>query len=108
MVESPSVVVPDFVGQPVHIAREIAIEAGVDLVSDDPDGPGLGTRTWPGLFWVTSQDPAAGSFVEPRTQVRITFVKDGEARSKVAAQPSGPPPSLKSHAQPEAHEGGKQ
>ncbi|MDR6868189.1 beta-lactam-binding protein with PASTA domain [Microbacterium resistens] len=104
MIERRSVVIPDFVGKPVHVARDIAVNAGIDLASGDPDGPGLGSLTWPGLFWVTSQDPAAGTAVEPRTQVRITFLKDGQARSDVPAQTGGPLPSLKSHAEPEVQE----
>lgn len=75
------VIVPDFVGQPVHIARDIASKAGLSLASADPDGPGLGTRTWPGLFWVTGQLPAAGASIERGTQVQIEFVEDGQPRS---------------------------
>ena len=76
---------PDIVGQPVHIARELAVEVGLDLVSGDPDGPGLGSRTWPGLFWVTAQDPAAGSSVERGSQIRIVFIEDGQARMAAPA-----------------------
>lgn len=75
------VIVPDLVGQPVHIAREIAAELGLGLASDNPDGPGLRSRTWPGLFWVSTQDPSPGSAVESGEQVRITFVADGEPES---------------------------
>lgn len=77
------VTAPDLVGQPVHIAREIAAMVGLGLASGDPDGPGLGSRTWPGLFWVTSQEPAAGASVERGTQIRIEFVEDGQTRSGV-------------------------
>lgn len=69
--------VPDLVGQPVHIAQENAAEVGLGLASGDPDGPGLRSRTWPGLFWVTAQDPAAGAPRERGSQVRIEFVEDG-------------------------------
>lgn len=100
LAELEVVTVPDFVGQPVHIAREAATRIGLGLASGDPDGPGLGSRTWPGLFWVTSQDPSAGSLVKEGTQVRVTFIEDGQARSDVPARPGGPLPSLKAHAQP--------
>ena len=81
------VIVPDLVGQPVHIAREIAADVGLALASGDPDGPGLGSRTWPGLFWVTAQDPPAGSAIESSEQVRITFVAEGESRAGVPVSP---------------------
>ncbi|MFC9770600.1 PASTA domain-containing protein [Pseudarthrobacter sp. NPDC127529] len=86
--------VPDLVGQPVHIAADIAANAGFGLAAGDPDGPGLRSRTWPGLFWVTSQDPSAGSVLEPGSQIRITFVQDGQARSGVPEQTGGPPPLI--------------
>lgn len=98
MVERQSVTVPRLVGQPVHIAREMAARMGLGLSSGDPDGPGIGSRTWPGLFWVTSQDPATGSVVELGSHVRDTFVADGQGRSEVPAQRGGPMPSLVSHA----------
>jgi hypothetical protein len=79
-------IVPDFVGQPVHIARDMASRVGLSLASGDPDGPGLGSRTWPGLFWVTAQDPAAGEPLEQGRQVRIEFVQDGETRSGLAVR----------------------
>ncbi len=82
--------VPNFVGQPVHIARDAAAKLGLGLASGDPDGPGIGSRTWPGLFWVIDQNPSAGSMVERGSQVQITFVEDGQAKSDVPAQTGGP------------------
>lgn len=82
------VVVPDFVGQPVHIARDVASKAGLSLASGDPDGPGIGSRTWPGLFWVTEQDPSAGSTIERGSQVRVEFVEDGQAGGGIPVQAS--------------------
>jgi hypothetical protein len=61
MVERQMLTVPDLVGQPVHIAQEMAVNIGFGLAAGDPDRPGLRSRTWPGLCWVTSQDPSAGS-----------------------------------------------
>lgn len=99
--EMATVIVPDLVGQPVHVAREIASAVGLGLASYDPDGPGLGSRTWPGLFWVTAQEPPAGSTIETTEQVRVTFVEDGETRAGVPADANGPLPSLTSHAEPD-------
>lgn len=102
MVERRTVTVPDLVGQPVHIAQELAANVGFGLAAGDPDGPGLRTRTWPGLYWVTSQDPPTGSVLERGSQIRITFVEDGQARSDVRTQKGGSPPSL--HAEAESDE----
>ncbi|MGV8880993.1 MAG: PASTA domain-containing protein [Rhodoglobus sp.] len=89
MTDSEMVIVPDFVGQPVHVARDVAAKIGLGLASGDPDGPGIGSRTWPGLFWVTAQEPPAGAAVEPRSQVQIVFVEDGQARSGIAVRTGG-------------------
>jgi beta-lactam-binding protein with PASTA domain len=104
MAERQMLTVPDLVGQPVHIAQEIASNIGFGLAAGDPDGPGLRSRTWPGLFWVSSQDPSAGSVLERGSQIRNTFVQDGQARSDVPEQTGGPPPSHRSHAEPEKDE----
>jgi beta-lactam-binding protein with PASTA domain len=53
--------VPDVVGMPFHIARDLAREAGVTLANPDPDGPPIASLAWPGLFYVTSQSPAPGA-----------------------------------------------
>jgi beta-lactam-binding protein with PASTA domain len=103
MVERRTVTVPDLVGQPVHIVEEMAANIGLGLTDGNPDGPGMRSRTWPGLFWVTSQDPPAGSVLEWGSQIRITFVEDGQTRSDVPAQTGGPAaPSL--HAEAEKDE----
>ncbi|MCP2048965.1 UNVERIFIED_ORG: beta-lactam-binding protein with PASTA domain [Paenarthrobacter nicotinovorans] len=99
MVERQMLNVPDLVGQPVHIAQETAAYLGFGLAAGAPDGPGLRSRTWPGLFWVTSQDPHAGSVLARGSQIQITFVQDGQARSDVTEQTGGPTPSLQTHAE---------
>ena len=98
MVQRRIVTVPDLVGQPVHVAEEMAANLGLVLSSGDPDGQGLHSLTWPGLFWVTAQDPAAGSHLEWGSSIRITFIQDGQARSDVPVQPDGPAPTLTTHA----------
>jgi len=57
------VTVPDVVGLPFHIGRDLASEAGVTLANPDPDGPPIGALAWPGLFYIVSQSPAAGTEV---------------------------------------------
>ena len=47
------VTVPDVVGLPFHIGRDVAAEAGVALANPDPDGPPIAALTWPGLFYIT-------------------------------------------------------
>ena len=81
------VIVPELVGQHVRIARDVAATFGLDLSSGDPDGPGIGSRAWPGLFWVTRQEPSAGSAVARGSQIRIEFVQDGQPREGVRVAP---------------------
>ena len=78
------VTVPDVVGMPFHIARDLAADAGVALANPDPDGPPISSLAWPGLFYVTSQSPAAGARVRRwdsvRVEVREFRPEDGDAR----------------------------
>ena len=101
MAERRRVVVPDFVGEPVHIAIETAAELGLVLVGPDPDGPSLRALTWPGLFWVTEQWTMPGIAVEWGSEVEIAFIEDGESRSEVRAGAGDPTPALSQHAEPE-------
>jgi len=41
--------VPDVVGLPFHVGRDIAAEAGVTLANPDPDGPPIAALIWPRL-----------------------------------------------------------
>ncbi|TLM80825.1 hypothetical protein FDW84_18415 (plasmid) [Pseudarthrobacter sp. NamE5] len=73
-----------------------------------PGGPGSelpvkegSTERGRGFFWVTFQDPSAGSVLERGRQFHITFVQDGQARSDVPVQTGGPTPLPKSHAEPQ-------
>ncbi|MCS4276609.1 hypothetical protein M2390_001803 [Mycetocola sp. BIGb0189] len=63
--------VPDCVGQPVHIARDTARELGLSLANIDIDGPPVGALSWPGLYYITSQNPLAG---EPANEGDWIFV----------------------------------
>ena len=55
------VTVPDVVGLPFHVGRDLAADAGVTLANPDPDGPPIAGLAWPGLFYITSQSPPPGS-----------------------------------------------
>ena len=69
------VVVPDVVGLPFHVGRDIAHEAGVTLANPDPDGPPIASLAWPGLFYITSQTPAPGTVLSEYDSVGITVEK---------------------------------
>jgi len=43
------VTVPDVIGLPFHVGRDVAWEAEVSLANPDPDGPPIGALAWPGL-----------------------------------------------------------
>lgn len=92
--ELPTVIVPDVVGQFVHIARDQVKKIGLDLGGHDPDGIPITSATWPGLYLVTSQDPRPGATAHRGDLIVVTFV-DGQARSDVPVRPSSPPPALR-------------
>lgn len=98
MAQARSVEVPDLIGQPVDIASEKAADVGLVLSGGDLDGPSLRSRTWPGLFWVTTQNPPPGAVVSWGSRVQVSFIEDGETRSDIPAQRGGPQPSLEMHA----------
>jgi hypothetical protein len=86
------VTVPDVVGLPFHVGRDVAIDAGVTLANPDPDGPPIGGLAWPGLFYITSQNPAPGTTVYRWDSVAVEIVAYGEADSAAPAlQPTAPP-----------------
>ncbi len=67
------VTVPLLVGMTVPEARNAGHGSGVVVTSADVDGPPLGELTWPGIWMVTAQRPAAGSHVERWSAVVIEF-----------------------------------
>jgi hypothetical protein len=93
--------VPDVVGLPFHVARDVASDAGVTLANPDPDGPPIAALAWPGLFYITAQDPLAGAEVGRWSSVRVEVSAFGtsEGDAIVDLQPS--PPSLRAHAKPD-------
>lgn len=71
-----SVAVPALTGLQVPTANSVGRAAGVVVVTADVDGAPLASLTWPGTWFVTSQDPAAGSHVPMWDTVRVTFRRD--------------------------------
>lgn len=92
---------PDVVGLPFHIGREVASTAGVALANPDPDGPPIGALAWPGLFYITSQNPAAGSEVYRWDSVGVEVSAHGTAESGAISDTPHPLPGDSAHAAPE-------
>jgi hypothetical protein len=85
------VTVPDVVGLPFHVGRDIAAEFGVSLANPDPDGPSIGSLAWPGLFYITSQNPRPGAEVYRWDSVTVEIVGYGEAeRGALRNSPDAP------------------
>ncbi|WIB65723.1 PASTA domain-containing protein [Curtobacterium sp. MCBD17_040] len=94
------VIVPNVVGLPFHVGRDVAHDAGVVLANSDPDGPPIGALAWPGLFYITSQRPAAGAKLYRWDSVVIEVVAYGEADSTTRAPFPHEPPVDSAHAHP--------
>ena len=95
------VTVPDVVGLPFHVGCDVANEAGVTLANPDPDGPPIAALNWPGLFYISSQSPAAGTSVYRWDSVAVETTPYGEADSDAAAVFPEPPSPDVAHASPE-------
>ena len=65
--------VPDLIGMVMVQARRKGHEAGLVVVSADPDGPPLGGLTWPGTWLVTAQHPAPGARISRWGNLVIEF-----------------------------------
>lgn len=90
--------VPDVVGLPFHVGRDVASAAGVTLANTDPDGPPIGALAWPGLFYITAQNPAAGTAVSRWESVTVEIIANGEPDSNAAVVRPEVPPSNVAHA----------
>jgi hypothetical protein len=95
------VTVPDVVGLPFHVGRDLAHNAGVALANPDPDGPPIGGLAWPGLYYITSQSPPAGTTLYRWDSVEVEIVPYGEGDSNAVALPQGAPPVDNAHAHPQ-------
>ncbi|KAA9147227.1 hypothetical protein F6B41_25125 [Microbacterium lushaniae] len=96
--------VPDVVGLPFHVGRDVAGEAGVTLANTDPDGPPIGALAWPGLYYITSQSPAAGTTLYRWDSVAVEIVPYGEADSNAVPLPHEAPPTDDARAHPQRDE----
>jgi hypothetical protein len=94
------VTVPDVVGLPFHVGRDVANDAGVALANPDPDGPPVGALAWPGLFFITSQRPAAGTSAYRWDSVAVEIVAHGDAEANAWLKHPGTPPADSAHAIP--------
>ncbi|MCR2816867.1 PASTA domain-containing protein [Microbacterium jiangjiandongii] len=95
------VTVPDIVGLPFHVGRDVAGDSGVTLANPDPDGPPIGALAWPGLYYITAQSPAAGTTLYRWDSVAVEIVPYGEADSNAVALPHEVPPVDNAHAHPQ-------
>jgi hypothetical protein len=94
------VTVPDVVGMPFHVGRDVAADAHVALASPDPDGPSINSLAWPGLFYIVRQDPIAGAALYEWDSVEVEIVAHGEAPDREPAPPRHPPLADSDHAHP--------
>jgi len=95
------VTVPDVVGLPFHVGRDVAAEAGVTLANPDPDGPPIAALAWPGLFYIVRQDPAPGTLLREWDSVGVEVVEHGDSPDREPAVPRPSPPADAARAAPE-------
>lgn len=95
------VTVPDVVGLPFHVGRDVAAEAGVALANPDPDGPPIAGLAWPGLYYIVRQEPAPGTLLHEWDSVRIEVVKHGDTPDSESVGPRRVPPVDTARATPE-------
>jgi hypothetical protein len=65
--------VPDVVGLTVAAAYQAATDRGLKLAAADPDGPPLSALTWPGVWLITDQQPAAGAMLRRKGSMVVVF-----------------------------------
>jgi len=69
----------------------------VVIAAEDPDGPPLGSLTWPGVWVVTAQRPAPGAILRRRGSVVVDFEQASpgdEAGDQEPRSPLPPPNAL--------------
>jgi hypothetical protein len=92
--DAGQVVVPNLVGMVVHEARQKGHEAGLVVVSADPDGTPLGGLTWPGTWIVTAQHPAPGARLSRWDNLVIEFEERRGGEGAGDREPRTPLPDL--------------
>jgi hypothetical protein len=101
---APLTGVPDVVGLPFHIGRDVAFGARVALANPDPDGPSIASIAWPGLFYIVSQEPAPGTQVHEWDSVAIEVIAHGDAPDRQPAKPLRVSPADSARATPQREE----
>jgi hypothetical protein len=96
-----TVIVPDVVGLPFHVGRDVAMEAHVALANPDPDGPPIGSIAWPGLYYIVRQHPAPGTSLHEWDSVGVEVVRHGDTPDREPVDPSPAPGVDSAHATPE-------
>ena len=86
--------VPNLVGLTVSAARKFAGDAGVVIAAEDPDGPPLSALTWPGVWVVTAQRPAAGAVLRRLGSVVVEFEQASPGDEAGDREPRLPLPPL--------------
>lgn len=86
------VTVPYVVGMTVDDARRLASAAGVVLATPDPDGPPLGALTWPGIWTITHQHPAAGARLYRWDSVAVLYRAETDGGPAGVCEPRRPRP----------------
>lgn len=95
------VIVPHLLGLPFHVGRDVATECGVTLANPDPAGLPIGSLAWPGLFYITSQNPPARTEVYRWDSVAVEIVGYGEAERGALQNSPVSPPADAAHAKAE-------
>jgi hypothetical protein len=96
---------PGLVGMTVADARRAGHEAGLVVISADPDGTPLGGLTWPGVWIVTAQRPVAGTVLHRWDNVVIEFAelrRGGRAGDREPRIPGPDPGTLAVELEPPA------
>ena len=106
--DTRQVAVPVLSGMTVADARRKGHDAGLVVVSADPDGPPLGGLTWPGVWIVTGQHPAPGTWLDRWDNVVIEFeeLRGGEGVGDCEPRvPHRDPGGLRTEAEPQPEPG---
>ncbi|GAB3487297.1 PASTA domain-containing protein [Flexivirga lutea] len=83
--------VPDVVGLHVRDAARVAHVAGLKLAQPDPDGPPMTALTWPDDYWITEQQPPAGSSSRRWDPLVVHWsASPGQAGVREPRRPSAP------------------
>ena len=101
--DADQVQMPSLIGMAVRQARDAGHRAGVVVVSADLGGPPLGVLTWPGVWTVTAQRPAAGAWVPRWGNVAIDFEErhgGGAGGDREPRIPPACPSALAAEAEP--------